>query len=138
MRFLIPAALAVVVAFPASAQNLVEIDDNVMVPGFEMTADTLDDLDVTDPGGIVIGEVEEVLGETADLPSALVIDFDDSQTDLGADDRVVNLDQIELANGAIVMRMPAARLERLIADCPYSSTQGRPRGPASFCRGARD
>ncbi|MEC7257281.1 MAG: hypothetical protein VXW58_05615, partial [Pseudomonadota bacterium] len=112
-RFLIPAAVAVTVALPASAQNLVEIDDTVMVPGFEMTADMLDDLDVTDPGGIVIGEVEEVLGETPDLPSALVIDFDDSQTDLGADDRVVNLDQIELANGAIVLRMPAAGILEL-------------------------
>ena len=63
MRLLLCPALAIALASAASAQTaqqpLIEIDDDVMVTGFEMTADTLDDLDVTDPGGIVIGEVEE-------------------------------------------------------------------------------
>ncbi|TMV11641.1 hypothetical protein [Arenibacterium halophilum] len=117
MRLLLCPALAIALASAASAQTaqqpLIEIDDDVMVPGFEMTADTLDDLDVTDPGGIVIGEVEEVLGTSADMPSALAIDFDDSQTDFGDDDRVVNLDQVELANGALVLRMPATGILEL-------------------------
>ena len=117
MRLLLCPALAIALASAASAQTaqqpLIEIDDDVMVTGFEMTADTLDDLDVTDPGGIVIGEVEEVLGTSADMPSALAIDLDDSQTDFGDDDRVVNLDQVELVNGALVLRMPATGILEL-------------------------
>lgn len=117
MRLLLCPALAIALASAASAQTaqqpLIEIDDDVMVTGFEMTADTLDDLDVTDPGGIVIGEVEEVLGTSADMPSALAIDFDDSQTDFGDEDRVVNLDQVELVNGALVLRMPATGILEL-------------------------
>ena len=117
MRFLLTTTFAVTLALPASAQTLVEIDDKVMVSEFQMTVDALDDLDVADAGGIVIGEVEEVLGTGADTPTALAIDFDDDHADLGRDDRVVGFDQLELSNGVLVLSMsPADILELPVWD----------------------
>jgi hypothetical protein len=113
MRLMLSTALAVTLALPAAAQGLVEIEDDVMVPGFEMTVDQLDDLAVTDPGGVKIGEIEEVLGTNASMPTALVVDFEDSATDLGSEDRVFNLDQLEMVDGQLVLRMPPASVLEL-------------------------
>ena len=108
------AALAVFIATPTLAQvSYVEVADNAPVAGFGINADLADDLDVLDSTGRKIGEVEEILGQTRDAAEAVAVDFEDSASEFGAEDRVIPLtafsfngSALVLADGTTVQDMP--------------------------------
>lgn len=84
MRLAASAAAFVFLAGTAVAQTtLVELRDDVAVAAFGLSVDRVDDLDVY-VGDRKVGDVEEVLGNTATNAVALVVDFDD---DAGYGDR---------------------------------------------------
>lgn len=101
-------ALAFLSGAASATQKWLEVDDQVVVAPFKATADIVDEWDVYDSKGNRIGEVEEVVGTTADTPAALVVDFDDKSR-YGAADVVVPLDQIEQVDRKLVLKAdPAA------------------------------
>lgn len=110
------AALAlagVLVAPGAFAQSaLVEIDDAVAIPGLNMTADALDDMDLHDAAGTKIGEVEEVIGTDKQTPTAVSVDFDDRAV-AGDKDRVVDLSALKADAGKLMLSMDAAAIGQL-------------------------
>lgn len=107
-------AVVGLVATPVLAQQaLFEASDRAPLAGFGINADIADDLSVYDSAGRKIAEVEEVLGTTADAPTALAVEFEDSVTDYGTEDRVIPLSAFTfdgsvfiLADGTAVTDMP--------------------------------
>ncbi|TJZ94053.1 DUF2171 domain-containing protein [Paracoccus gahaiensis] len=85
--------------------DMSELDDSVMITGWDMSVDDVEDMDVHDADGNQIGEVEEVLGrdETAE---AIVVDFDDDQGYEG-EDRIVPLDMLSVADDALELSADA-------------------------------
>lgn len=108
------AAVVGLLATPAFAQEtLFEVNDRAPLAGFGINADVADDLDVYDVAGRKIGEVEEVLGTTADAATALAVEFEDAVTDYGGEDRVIPLAAFTfdgsvfvLADGTAVAELP--------------------------------
>lgn len=101
-----PAATAVPGAAQTGAMSdMTELDDAVMVTGWNMAVDDLEDMNVSDADGTRIGEVEDVLGrnETAE---AVVVDFDDDQ---GGDDedRIVPLDMLSVVEDRLELSADA-------------------------------
>lgn len=80
----------------------VEVSDNVHVAAFGAIADQVDDWDVHDAAGTVIGEVDEVVGPDAGTPTALVVDFEGNA---GYADRdvVIPLDQFTRENNRLTL-----------------------------------
>ena len=102
-KFLLGLVLGGLLAGGAIAQTaLVEVDDNVHVAAFGAIADQVDDWDVYDASGVEIGEVDEVVGPDAGMPSALVIDF---KGNAGYADRdvVIPLDRFTRANNRLTL-----------------------------------
>lgn len=116
MTFAKPAALllagllSTTAAFAQTAY--VEIDDAVMVPTLNVTADALDDMDVYDAAGQKIGDIEEVLGTNAQTPTAVGVDFEDSLVP-GGDDRVVPLESLTMDGLRVVIALDAAAIAQL-------------------------
>ncbi|MEO3387479.1 PRC-barrel domain-containing protein [Mesorhizobium sp. CAU 1741] len=108
-QFTLAVAAASMMGGAAFAQGTwVEIEDTIQVPTFEATVDQIDDWDVSNVGGSVIGEVEEVVGTDANTPTALVIDLEGNE---GYADRdvVVPFDQFTLDGDRLTLRAdPAA------------------------------
>lgn len=83
-----------------------EIDDSVMVTQLNATADDVDDMDLYDAEGTKIGEVEKVLGTSAETPGALVVDFDDDSV-YGDGDRVVPLEYLSMTDDRLTLSAEA-------------------------------
>ena len=83
-RTLLAAATAVLLsgaAANAQSASLVEVNDNVMLMPWNMSADAVEDAKVLQKGdGIELGEVEEVLGTDANTPTALAVEFKGATT----------------------------------------------------------
>ncbi|WP_427023378.1 hypothetical protein ACP4J4_12540 [Aureimonas ureilytica] len=83
-RTLLAAATAVLLsgaAANAQTASLVEVNDNVMLMPWNMSADAVEDAKVLQKGdGIELGEVEEVLGTDANTPTALAVEFKGTTT----------------------------------------------------------
>ena len=116
MTFRKTAAIAlagILAASGAFAQTgLVEIDDSVMVPAFNVRADRLDDMDIHDAAGKKIGDIEEVLGSNASTPTAVSVDFDDDAV-AGDQDRVVQLSALKANGLQLVLAADAAAIGQL-------------------------
>ena len=54
------------------------------------------------PGGARIGEIDEVVGNDANTPSALVVDFDD-RSNFADRDIAIPLDRFTYANGTLTL-----------------------------------
>ena len=95
---LLGSCLALSVVGAASAQTpWVEIDDQIVVAPFALSADAIGDMDVVDAAGKKIGEVEDVVGPSRNEATAVVIDLDSTSGLLEADkDIVVPLAGVEL------------------------------------------
>lgn len=80
----------------------VEVSDNTHIAAFGAIADQVEDWEVDDASGTVIGEVEEVVGSDAQTPTALVVDFEGNA---GYTDRdvVVPLDQFTRENNRLTL-----------------------------------
>ncbi|KQT53254.1 hypothetical protein ASG43_18710 [Aureimonas sp. Leaf454] len=96
----------------AQTQTLVEVSDATMIPMINGTADALDDLDIYDGAGQKIGDIEEVLGTTADAATAVAVDFDDENV-FGREDRVVPLDSLKLDGIKLVLALEPAAVANL-------------------------
>jgi len=112
MRYLLAAAFAATTMSAALAQSpWVETGDTVIVTPFALSADTIEDMDVIDAAGRKIGEVEEVLGQTATEATAIAIDLDDNA---GLDDRdgdvIVPLAGLELQGDKLRLLGDAATI----------------------------
>ena len=76
-------------------------DDTIQVGEFGASVDQVDDWDVH-AGGMKVGEVEEVVGNDAATPGALVVDFD-GNGGYADQDVVVPLDQFTYENNQLVL-----------------------------------
>ena len=110
--FLIAGLLSTTAAFAQTA--LVEIDDAVMIPTLNVSADAIDDMDVYDASGKKIGEIEEVLGTSAQAATAVSVDFDDDAI-FGKDDRVVPLESLTMDGQRLGLALDAAAVAQLPA-----------------------
>ncbi|GGD18180.1 PRC-barrel domain-containing protein [Aureimonas glaciei] len=108
--FLLAGLLSTTAAFAQAAY--VEIDDAVMIPALNVTADALDDMDVYDAAGTKIGDIEEVLGTTAQAPTSVSVDFEDDLVQ-GDDDRVVPLESLTMDGQRVVLALDAAAITQL-------------------------
>ncbi|TWG95477.1 PRC-barrel domain protein [Mesorhizobium sp. J18] len=98
----------------ASAQTKwVEINDDILVAPFNLTADEMEELDIYDAAGKRIAEVEEVIGTDATTPTALVIDFDDSAGYGQTGDIIVPFDQFEMTESRFVLNADADAISGL-------------------------
>ena len=103
MRIQLVAALSLL-ATPVLAQNaMFEVNDRAPLAGFGINADLADDMDVLDSAGRKIGEVEEVLGRSRDTAEALAVEFEDSVSDYGREDRVIPLTAFTFDGSALVL-----------------------------------
>ncbi|UIJ73518.1 PRC-barrel domain-containing protein [Aurantimonas sp. HBX-1] len=110
---LLSAGLFAGAAFAQTA-GLVDVDDNVMVPPFNVTVDDLDDMDVYDAAGTEIGEIEEVVGTDANTPTAFVVDFDDQG--YGDEERVIGLENFAMDGARMTLSLDAAGVATLPVD----------------------
>lgn len=112
------ALLAIFAATAAPAQEtlgtdgLTEIDDDLLVPGFDMTADEMEDLDVYGASGEQVGEVEAVLVDASGAPVAFAIETE-GFLGIGDEDVVLPIDQARLAEGRLVTVLTEEDLEAL-------------------------
>lgn len=84
----------------------VKVRADAHVAAFGAVADQIDDWDVHDASGAVVGEVEEVVGPNAGTAAALVVDFDGGD---GYPDRdvVIPIDRFTRANNRLTLDAPA-------------------------------
>lgn len=89
----------------------VEVDDQVVVAPFAMTADAIDDMDVVDAAGGKIGEIEDVIGPNRNEATAVVIDLETRSGLIENDaDIIVPLAGIELQGKAVRLLGDAATI----------------------------
>ena len=90
-------------------RDVVEIDDDFVVPAFNVPVDVLDDYDVYDRNGEYVGEVEDVIGPDAQTATAIVVEFDGPGWFLTDDDveRVVDISEFNIENDRLVIDMTA-------------------------------
>jgi hypothetical protein len=104
MRKFFPVLICMTAA-PVWAQGqTVEVRDDVLLPGFGISADLADDLDSLDTTGRDLGEIEEVVGPTRELAEAFVVDFEDEYPEFGREDRVIPLIAFRFDGGTFVLR----------------------------------
>ena len=100
--------------FGASAQaqvvRIIELDDNVVVPAFNITVGELEKQALTDAAGNRIGDIEEVIGTAENGPTALVIDLENSDLDV-----IVPLERFQNTNGVLTVNLTPEELAALPA-----------------------
>lgn len=115
-KFLVALAasqIALVTAATAQTGAWIEIDDDALaVDQFEMTVDQLEDMDVVNMEGEVIGEVEEVLGTADGTATAFAVEIG-GFLGIGETDAIVPFDQVTAADGELQVEMDAAAVEAL-------------------------
>ncbi|MBP2293353.1 PRC-barrel domain-containing protein [Azospirillum rugosum] len=100
-------------AVPGAANEYREVnDDNVMVPGLNLTVGQLDDMNILGAGDTKFGEVEEVLMNSAGQPVALVVDLERS-VGIGDKDVIVGLDQLRADGRNLITGLSSAQLGAL-------------------------
>ncbi|MBB4001811.1 PRC-barrel domain-containing protein [Aurantimonas endophytica] len=110
---LLSAGLFAGTAFAQTA-GMVDVDDDVMVPPFNVTVDDLDDMDVYDAAGTEIGEIEEVVGTDANTPTAFVVDFDGEG--YGDEERVIGLENFAMDGARMTLSLDAAAVATMPID----------------------
>jgi hypothetical protein len=105
---LLSAGLFAGTAFAQTA-GMVDVDDDVMVPPFNVTVDDLDDMDVYDAAGTEIGEIEEVVGT-----DAFVVDFDGEG--YGDEERVIGLENFAMDGARMTLSLDAAAVATMPID----------------------
>ncbi|MGF7176470.1 PRC-barrel domain-containing protein [Azospirillum doebereinerae] len=100
-------------AIPGAAGDYREVkDDKLVVPGFNLTVDQIDDMNVMGANNAKIGEVEEVLMNAAGQPVAVVVDVENS-VGIGDKEVVVGLDQLRLDGGTLVTALSNGQIAAL-------------------------
>lgn len=100
--------------FGAGAQaqvvRIIELEDNVIVPAFNISVGELEKQALTDAAGNRIGDIEEVVGTAEDGPTALVIDLENSDLDV-----IVPLERFQNTNGVLTVNLTPEELAALPA-----------------------
>ncbi|CAO3430784.1 PRC-barrel domain-containing protein [Azospirillum doebereinerae] len=108
-------ALAQPSAAPSGASDYREVkDDKLVVPGFNLTVDQIDDMNVMGANNVKIGEVEEVLMNPAGQLVAVVVDVENG-VGIGDKEVVVGLDQLRLDGKTLVTGLSNEQLAALPA-----------------------
>lgn len=103
-RTIIAASAAMLLSSTAFAQNTwVEIDDEIVVPGWNLTVGDAEDYDVYDGAGNQVGEIGEILGTAGATPNAATVEFADDGFFDDDPTRVVELSMLELRDDRMVM-----------------------------------
>jgi hypothetical protein len=109
---LLSGAPGLLLAQQAGTGQLSEIDDDdVVVQPFNLTADQIDDMEVTTVDGETIGEIEEVLADASREPVAVAVEVDD--LDLDDEERIIRLDQLRLEAGRFATDLSKSEIEAL-------------------------
>ena len=89
--------------------NLVELDDDFVLPTLNLPVDALDDYDLVDRNGEYVGEIEEVVGPDANTATAIVVEFDGPGWFLTDDDveRVVDIGKFSIEGDKLVIDIVA-------------------------------
>ncbi|CZT36667.1 PRC-barrel domain-containing protein [Rhizobium sp. 9140] len=95
---------------PATAS--VDVSGKTMIPGFNVTADDLESMNVYNAAGEKIGEIEDVVGSDKTTPTGVAIDFERS-ANLGREDRVITLDKVRQDGLRLVVDIDAAAAAQL-------------------------
>ncbi|MFI0846643.1 PRC-barrel domain-containing protein [Mesorhizobium sp. IMUNJ 23232] len=116
MRFPILAATLIIGAstLAHAKTKLVDIDDEVVVHPFNLTADAIEEMNVLDTRGNKIGEIEEALGPTKQRATAVAVDLVDG-SGLRDDDEdiIVPLDALILQDsGSLVLNADAKTIKK--------------------------
>lgn len=92
--------------------NWIEIDeDEVQVPGLNITVEQLEDMDVFTAGGEKVGEVDEVLGTELGIVSAVAVEIDQS---LFNDKTIIlQIADLSTADGRLVTQLTQAQIEAM-------------------------
>lgn len=93
----------------AQVVKIMEMDDDIVVPAFNITVGELEKQALTDAGGNRIGDVEDVLG-TAEGPTAIVIDLENSDLEV-----IVPLERFQNTGGVLTVNMTPEELAALPA-----------------------
>ncbi|PYE25765.1 PRC-barrel domain protein [Rhizobium sp. PP-F2F-G20b] len=96
----------------APATALVDVSGKTMVPGFNVTADDLESMNVYNAAGEKIGEIEDVVGSDKTTPTGVAVDFERS-ANLGREHRVVALDKVKQDGLRLVVDIDAAAAAQL-------------------------
>ncbi|NHT75508.1 PRC-barrel domain protein [Rhizobium sp. PP-F2F-G38] len=96
----------------APATALVDVSGKTMVPGFNVTADDLESMNVYNAAGQKIGEIEDVVGSDKMTPTGVAIDFERS-ANLGREHRVVALDKVKQNGLRLVVDIDSAAAAQL-------------------------
>lgn len=111
------AVAALLIATTASAQNqspiYTEVENEALtVPALNVTVDNLEDMDVIDPNGDTIGEIDEVLADTDGNIAAVTIEAG-GFLGIGDEEIVVPLDRLQAAGDEVRIDMTQAEMEAL-------------------------
>ncbi len=89
--------------------NMVELDDDFVLPTLNLPVDALDDYELVDRNGTYVGEVEEVIGPDANTATAIVVEFDGPGWFLTDDDveRVVDIGKFSIEGDRLVIDIVA-------------------------------
>lgn len=89
--------------------NLVELDDDFVLPTLNLPVDALDDYELVDRNGEYVGEIEEVVGPNENTATAVVVEFDGPGWFLTDDDveRVVDISKFSIEGDALVIDIVA-------------------------------
>jgi len=96
---------------PAAVYREVK-DDNLVVPGLNLTVDRIDDMNVVGANNAKIGEVEEVLMDATNQPVAVVIDVEDG-VGIGDKEVIVGLDQLRVEGRVLVTGLSNGQIAAL-------------------------
>ena len=99
-------------AMAQTAAHWVEIEDEqLQVPGLNVNVEELDDMDLLTSSGEKVGEVEEVLGIQAGVPSAIEVEIDEG---LFIDKTVIfELANLTIADGRLIPRMTLGQVKAM-------------------------
>ncbi|MBS1301014.1 hypothetical protein [Loktanella sp. SALINAS62] len=91
-------------AAPVLAQDLfVNVQNDMILPGFPFDAELAEGLDVVDDSGNQVGTVRQVIGPDAASPEAFAIDFAQDMVADGDTERVVPLTALTFDESVMVM-----------------------------------
>ena len=100
-------------AVPGAAGEYRKAKDHTLtVPGLNLTVGQIDDMNVLGPGGVKVGEIDEVLMDSSGQLIAMVVDVDKS-VGIGDKEVIIGLDQVRFDGTNLVTDLSNAQIGAL-------------------------
>lgn len=98
-----------------NAENMVELDDDFVLPTLNLPVDSLDDYELVDRNGKEVGEIEEVIGPDENTATAIAVEFDGPGWGIFDDDvtRVVDISKFSIEGDALIVDIAADDIRQL-------------------------